>query len=268
MSDRKKNYVTVRQIDGRTGIQTPHERELESIGKNKLSIFTASPPATIKTLIETYLSGKIENIGFGEQYTVSFEYFPGVNIHVLYFNYEAEEDEPLGGAELKFLFSGEKVMWVPSEDLNSFIDIALEYLENLVSSEVELHELSKDKTSLLKNAINQRTEPFLILELAHLNDLTTFIGGQLERNDNGWALTKHFFPEVEITLTYNYNTKTLDIQYSGTNIRNINHYARDLLSIFLINHCLRFISITYPTRQIPRIGKQVFSYSYLKSHPQ
>ncbi|MDD1777977.1 MAG: hypothetical protein LUQ65_07380 [Candidatus Helarchaeota archaeon] len=268
MSNRKKNYVTARQIDGRSGIQTPHERELESIGKNKLKIFTAMPPETIKTFIETRLNGKIENIEFGEQYTVSFEYFPAVNIHILYFNYEAEESEPMGGPELKFLFSGERVMWVPSEDLNSFIDVALEYLEDLTDSKTEPYNIAKDKTSLLKNAITQRTEPFLTLEPAHLNDLATFIGGQVEQTSTGWALSKPFFPGIEIHLLYNYNTRNLDIQYSGVHVQNINHYARDLLSIFLINHCLRFISITYPTIQMPRIIKQVFSYSYLKSHSQ
>jgi hypothetical protein len=266
MSNRKKNYVTARQIDGRSGIQTPHERELESIGKNKLKLFIKTPPETIKAFIETQLNGKIENIGFGEQYTVSFEYFPSVNIHILYFNYEAEEGEPIGGAELKFLFSGEKVMWVPSEDLNSFIDVALEYLEDLTDSKTEPYNLSKDKTSLLEMAIAQRTDPFLNLEPAHLNELATFIGGQLEQNSTGWGLSKTFFPGIEILLTYNYNTRNLDIQYGGANVQNINHYARNLLSIFLINHCLRFISITYPTIQMPRIMKQVFSYSYLKSH--
>lgn len=266
MSNRKKNYVTARQIDGRSGIQSPHERELESIGKNKLSIFTAARPETIKTYIETQLNGKIENIGFGEQYTVSFEYFPGVKIHILYFNYEAEDSEPIGRVELKFLFSGEKVMWVPSEDLNSFIDIALEYLEDLNSSKMEPYNIAKNKTSLLKNAIEQRTEPFLNLAPTHLNDLASFIGGQVEQNSAGWQVSKTFFPGIEILLTYNYNTRILDVQYEGANLQNINHYARDLLSIFLINHCLRFVSITYPTIEMPRIMKQVFSYSYLKSH--
>lgn len=268
MSNHKKDYVTARQIDGRTGIQTPHERELESIGQNKLTIFTSSPSETIKDLIKIYLGGKIENIGFGEQFTISFEYFPGVNIHVLYFNYGAEEGEPFQGAELKFLFSGEKVMWVPSEDLNNFIDIALEYLENLINSEIELHTLSKNKTSLLKNAISQRTEPFLNLKPIHLKDLAIFIGGQIQENSHGWALSKTFFPGIEISLTYNYSDKTMDIQYGGVNIQNINHYARDLLSIFLINHCLRFIAITYPKGQMLQIMKQVFSYSYLKTHFQ
>jgi len=101
-----------------------------------------------------------------------------------------------------------------------------------------------------------------------LNALAKFIGGDLEQNSTGGALSKAFFPGIEIILTYNYENRILDIQYGGANLRNINHYARDQLSIFLINHCLRFISITYPAIQMPQIMKQVFSYSYLKSHSQ
>lgn len=266
MNNQKKNYVTTRQIDGRTGIQSPHERELESIGKNRLEIFLNNSPETVKNVIEGNLNGVIENIEFGEQYTVSFEYFPAVKIHILYFNYPEEENEPISGAELKFLFSGETVMMVPSEDLNSFIDITLEYLDYLISAEEQIYNLSTEKTSLLKMAINQRTEPFRNLKPAHLHALATFVGGSLENDDTNWVLTKAFFPEIAIILAYNSDNRDLDIQFGGANIEKINPYARNQLGIFLMNHCLRFISITYPTLKMPQIIKQTFSYSYLKSH--
>ena len=268
MNTRKKSYVTARQIDGRSGIQSPHERELETIGKNKLDLFLNNPQETIKNIVETKLNGIIEDIRFNEQYTISFEYFPSVKIHILYFNYGEEEGEPTSGAELKFLFSGEKVMWVPSEDLNSFIDIALEYLEYLIISDEQIYNLSTEKTSLLKMAINQRTEPFLNLKPVHLNALAKFIGGSLEQNDISWALSKTFFPGIEVILSYEYNSRNLDVQYSGTNIENINPYARNQLGIILINHCLRFVSVTYPAVKMPQIMKQIFSFSYLKSHSQ
>jgi len=264
----KKGYITARQIDGRSGIQSPHERELEAIGKNKLNLFLNHPTEIVKNVVETNLDGIIGNIGFNEQYTISFEYFPAVKIHILYFNYGEEESEPISGAELKFFFSGENIMMVPSEDLNSFIDIALEYLESLINAEEQIYSVSTEKTSLLKMAITQRIEPFQNLYFSHLNALAEFVGGNLSQNKTNWTLTRIFFPDIEVTLIYDFEAKNLDIHFNGAQIEKINPYARNQLGIFLINHCLRFISITYPTVKMPKIIGQIFSYSYLKSYIQ
>lgn len=261
----KGKYITAREIDGRQGIKTPHEHELEAIGKAKLNIFLENKYRRIKIIVENNLQGVVENINFNETYTLSFEFFPEVKAHILFFNYEDEEDEALGGSELKFLFSGERVQWVPSEDLISLLDAHLDYLEMLLSEEQENHPIPHEKTELLKTSIQQRTEPFTYLKIDHLSDLATFVGGRIQQNTSSWQLSKTFLSGIDVIASYNIKTKSLDVFYEGESKTKINNYLRDQLGIFLLNHCLRFLAITFPEVKKLKIVKQTFSYSYLKS---
>ena len=108
-------------------------------------------------------------------------------------------------------------------------------------------------------------EPFIHLRAEDLKNLASFVGGQLTHNKRSWELSKTFFEGFTIIINYSKEPNKLDIKYTGENITKINNYARDQLGIFIINHCLRFISVTYPDKKMPKVVGQMFSYSYLKS---
>jgi hypothetical protein len=207
----------------------------------------------------------MENLGFDEDYTLTFTFFPEVKVHILYTNFEEEEDEPFTGAELKFLFSGERVRWIPTEDLIGLIEATLGLFEILIRDSTERHELSSEKTGLLIKAIEQRRTPFVHLKSENLEEMASFIGGKLTESDSTWQISKSFFRGFDITLKYALQTKELDLNYTGAKVTKINNYARDQLGIFVINHCLRYISVTYPEIRMPKIVGQMFSYSYLRA---
>ena len=262
----KKKYITAQQIDGHKAINTPHARELKEMGKNKVNIFLNGNYEQINGIIKNRLKGKIENINFGEDYTITLKFFPEVNIHILYYNYEDEEDEAFNRAELRFLFSGDKISWIPTEDTVSFIELSLNYLEDLLKSEKKIYDIPNKKSDLLEMALKQRTIPFKHLESVHLGSLAEFVGGNVENNDNIWILTKSFFQGMDIKLIYDKNNEILDLKFQGRNIKNINLYARNQLGIFFMNHCLRFLSISYPKIEFPKIVKKTFSYPYIKKN--
>jgi hypothetical protein len=266
MSGKKKTYVTAQEVDGVKGIKSPHARELEELGKANVDLFVSHKKRQIKILVENQLKGQIEDLGFDEDYTVTFEFFPEVRVHVLFYNYEEEEDEAFGGSEIKFLYSGDRVTWVPTEDSIGLIEATLHFLENLLRITPEVHGLSGKKTDLLEMAIEQRREPFDYLNLTHLDELAGFVGGSVEQKGDSWELTKTYFEGVTVGLIYNPHEKSLELTYEGENLIGIDNYARDQLGIFLMNHCLRFIRVTYPAIEMPQIVKQAFSFSYIKTH--
>ena len=101
MAKTPKKYMTVGQIDA-TGIKGPHEKELEDISKSKNHLFINLDKDKLKRLVEDEIGGIIENIGFSEDWTISVEMFPEVNIHMAYTYYG---DEFGDGIEAGFKFS-------------------------------------------------------------------------------------------------------------------------------------------------------------------
>ncbi|NHI93635.1 MAG: hypothetical protein EAX96_14200 [Candidatus Lokiarchaeota archaeon] len=264
MTIKKKKYFTVREIDGRMGIQSPHEGELKTIEKGFINFFMKYPKKSIKDIVEKKLNGNFEALGFDEDYAITLEYFPGVNIHVLYNNYEDDEDEAFSGAELRFLFSGERVTWVPSEDLLSLLESTFDYLEEQVEGINTIYKLPNSKSDLLVMSIEQRKVPFKHLKIEDLNSLASFVGGIGGLLHDKWTLSKNFFPGIEVTLIYDIKKEEIDFSYHGQNLDHINNYAKDQFAIFLMNHCLRFISSTYNIKE-PGIIKKIFSFNYQKS---
>ena len=83
MSNEKKKFMTIGQIDA-TGVRGPHEKELEDISRNKYAMFVDIDEEKLKNIVEVDLGAKIENIGFNEDWTITIEMFPEVNIHMSY----------------------------------------------------------------------------------------------------------------------------------------------------------------------------------------
>ncbi|MFX0141853.1 MAG: hypothetical protein ACFFDN_49910, partial [Candidatus Hodarchaeota archaeon] len=125
MADNKPKYWTVGQIDA-TGVKGPHEKELEDISYKKCQIFIKVDMNELKRIIEEKLGGKIENIGFSEDWAITIEMFPDVNIHMAY-SYFGDEFGNGIEAEFKFYFSGEYVTWIPGEDSATYIDIVMDF---------------------------------------------------------------------------------------------------------------------------------------------
>ena len=264
MSEVKKKYITIREIDGRLGIQSPHEGELKTIADGHIDFFTKTSLDQIKGPVESRLSGKIEDIGFDEDYSITLEFFPGVKVHILYNNYDDEEDDAFSGSELKFLFSGDKVKWVPSEDLLTLLESSFDYLVAIVESKDDGHVLSAEKSDLLKMSIKQRKEPFKHVKDEDLDELARFVDGIAGKTSNEWTLSKNYFQGIECMLVYDKSTNNIDFKYAGKNLEKINNYAKDQMAIFLMNHCIRFISSKHGVKE-PAIVKKMFSFNYQKS---
>ncbi|NMC07818.1 MAG: hypothetical protein GYA24_21570 [Candidatus Lokiarchaeota archaeon] len=256
----KKQLKTVQQIDG-TGIQTPHKGELNTIGDFVKELMPRIPDGDIRRVVEQEMGGSIDEIDFGETLTMSFEYFPGVRIHVVYFEPDdGEGDDMAADADVKFFFSGDNVTMVSSEDLASFADLTMDYLQDLVlGNHSPVPEAPSD---LLQRAILQRIEPFSFLKRQDLPALAAFLGGKLSATNLEWQITKSYFPGITITLRH--DGKQLSFDFSGANVDRINSHAKDELAIFMINHCLRFIGTTYTALQMPAIVNQAFSFSHLR----
>lgn len=102
----KRKFWTVGQIDA-TSVRGPHEKELEDISKMKYSLFVNLDKKVLEDIVDKELGGKIENIGFSEDWTITIEMFPEVNIHMAY-SYFGDEFGDIE-AEFKFYFSGKRV---------------------------------------------------------------------------------------------------------------------------------------------------------------
>ena len=123
MDQDKKKFMSIGQIDA-TGVRGPHEKELEDIGKVKVPLFINLDTHRLEEIVRNELGGKLENIGFNEDWTITKEMFPEANIHMAYSYYGDEFGDDLE-AEFKFYFSGERISWIPGEDSATFIDILI-----------------------------------------------------------------------------------------------------------------------------------------------
>jgi uncharacterized protein YciU (UPF0263 family) len=258
----KGNFWTVGQIDA-TGVRGPHEKELEDISKAKYSLFVNVDMDMLKDVVYNDLGGIIENIGFSEDWTITIEMFPEVNIHMAY-SYFGDEFGDGIEAEFKFFFSGQRVIWVPGEDSATFIDIVMDLIERKIKG-TETFEKNYDmKTDLMKNVLKQRSKPFTLLKEDDRENLATFLGAKVWKTDTGWRVKKEFFPKINIEIIWD-EQDGLDIKFSGENLsKNIDSYHIEFVGIFFLNHILRFITINNIDKDLPDICYIMFSRYYTK----
>ncbi|MFX0009538.1 MAG: hypothetical protein ACFE9R_04430 [Candidatus Hermodarchaeota archaeon] len=261
MSHQQQKYWTVGEIDA-TGVRGPHEVELRNISRAKYPLFINIDKDYLKNIVENELGGKIWNLGFNEDWTITLEMFPEVNIHLIYTFFGKEFGDEIE-AEFKFLFSGERAYWIPGEDTATYIDLIMDFLERKIKNREPFEKDFANKTDLMRKVLLQRSEPFKLLEDTHKDDLAEFLGAKVWRTMNGWKIKKEAFPEIFIEL--NWDGEKLDISYSGQNLhKNISSYHVELIGIFLINHILRFITLTYHEKEIPDICFIMFSRMFTK----
>ena len=254
-------YLTIGQIDA-TGIKGPHEKELEDIVRNKITIFKNLDINKLSGFVNKNLGGKIKNIGLDEDWTITLRLFPEVNINILYFYYGNEFDDI--NAELKVLFSGERAYWIPGEDLATYIEIIMYFLERNIKNKGTVDQEYNEKSDLLLKAFEQRKSLFKFLEKENIIELKSFLGADIKKSNTEWKFKKEIFLEIFIKIIFSINEDKLDISYSGKNLKKIEKYHIELIVIFIINHILRFVTINNQGKELPNICYMMFSRLFTK----
>ncbi|MHA2123370.1 MAG: hypothetical protein ACW990_19400, partial [Promethearchaeota archaeon] len=129
----------------------------------KFALFVNIDLERLKKIIQEEIGGIIENIGLNEDWTITIEMFPEVNIHMAY-SYFGDEFEDGIEAEFKFFFSGERSMWVPGEDSATYIDIVMDLIERKIKGEEPFEKNYNSKSDLMQKVLLQREEPFKFLQ--------------------------------------------------------------------------------------------------------
>ncbi len=261
MSDGKRKFWTVGQIDA-TGVRGPHEKELDDISKAKYPIFINLSPDKRKKIVEEFLGGKVENIGLSEDWAISMEMFPEVNIHMAY-SYFGDEFGDGIEAEFKFYFSGKRCTWVPGEDSATFIDIVMDFIEREVKNKEPFEKNFNKKTELMEKVLEQRKDPFKHLKEEDKDDLAKFIGARVWKTTEGWRIKREMLPKMFAEITWT-EQAGLDIAFSGDNIDKLGSYHAEFVGIFTINHILRYITIKNEEKDLPDICRIMFSRMFTK----
>lgn len=263
MVDQQRKLMTVGEIDA-TGVKGPHEKELEDISDSKCHLFINLESDLLKKIIEDDIGGRIENIGLSEDWAISIEMFPEVNIHMAY-SYFGDEFGDGKEAEFKFYFSGEQASLVPGEDSATFIDIVMDIIERKIKDQDPFEKNYNSKTELMLRVLEQRSEPFTFLTVQDKNKLENFLGAVVLIKENLWNIKKEIFPKIFIEIIWD-TEKGLDIKFSGDKLAsNIDSYHIEFVGIFMLNHILRFITLNNPNKNLPEICYIMFSRHYTKS---
>ena len=261
MVDAKKGFMIISQIDV-TGVRGPHEKELKDISDTKIKLFQNLDRNIMKKIAIDDIGGILENIGFNEDWTITIKFFPEANIHISYFYYGTEFGDDLE-AEMKFLFSGDRISWIPGEDSATYIDIVMEFIERMIKHKESYEKSYDSKTELMQKILLKRNKPFELLKQKDKDRLSEFLGAKVWKTTNGWRIKKEIFPEIFVELIFS-GQSTLDISYSGKNLEKISSYHIELIGIFLINHVLRYITINNEDQELPNICYEVFSRFFTK----
>ncbi|MFO8020073.1 MAG: hypothetical protein R6U96_15720 [Promethearchaeia archaeon] len=252
-----QKYYTVGQIDA-TGKTGPHGKELEDFSKAKWSLFKDIDMEMLEQIVQEDIGAELENLeDFSEDWTITIEMFPEVNIHILYTYFGNEFGDMIEG-ELKFLYSGDHVRMVPGEDTVTYIDVVLEFLKRSIEDQEPFEKDYDTKTELMEKVLVQRKDPFRLLKEGDKELLEQFLGAKVEKASNGWMIQKEVFPGIFVEIKYQ-NKRGLDISYSGENLEKIGSYHIELVAIFTINHILRYITLNNQDKELPDICYMMFS---------
>ncbi len=261
MVNNMKKFWTISEIDA-TGVRGPHEIELKNMSNAKYHHFINIDREKLLKIVKEDLGGKIENLGLNENWTITFEMFPQVTIHIIY-NYFGDEFGDIE-AEFKFLFSGEHANMVPGEDTATFIDIIIDFLERRIKEEEPFEKNYEKKSELMEKVLIQRAKPFSLLVEKDLKKLSEFTGAKVTKDKNIWRIKREFFPKIFTEITWG-DQNGLDISFFGDNLsKNIGSYHVELVGIFTINHILRFITLQNEEKDLPDICYMMFSRHYTK----
>jgi len=263
MPQENRKFMTIGQIDA-TGVRGPHEKELEDISRAKFALFIDIDLEKLGTIVNNELGGRIEKLGFSEDWSITIEMYPEVNIHMAYSYFGNEFGDDIEG-EFKFYFSGKHANWVPGEDSATYIDVVLDFLERKLKTEVPFEKNYKSKSELMEKVLLQRNVPFKYLREDDLEPLKNFLGAEISKIDNQWRIKKEIFPKIFTEVIWK-KEDGLDIKFYGENLgANLDSYHAEFIGIFLINHILRFITVNNLDKDLPDICYIMFSRYYTKN---
>jgi hypothetical protein len=109
MALKDKKLVSLQEIEGAV---SPHKRQIDMALKARK---VALDYVTDVSKLAEFIGGRVESLGIGENWAISKEIFPGVNIFFV-FNRGDDEFE----SSLKVLFSGDRLKIMSGEDLAVF----------------------------------------------------------------------------------------------------------------------------------------------------
>lgn len=246
------NLYTISEIEKVKSVSSPHEEELKHFGENWKSKFRELGEEKIEKVTEL-VRGRKEFLDLDEEWTLTKEFYPGVNVHLSY-HYHGDEFSEFGEEDsVKFLFSGNRVKKVTGEDLAGMIEVMLNFLKRFLEDK----NLRKDEAWRMKKKYTEsRKKPFEYLaETRGVEELSEFMGGRLEKKKSEHILRKEIFKGVEAEIGINEN---FSIDFSGKNLNKLSAHDLDSLSVFLLNHMIRFIAMKYEGRDLPSICQKVF----------
>jgi hypothetical protein len=109
MALKDKKLVSLQEIEGAV---SPHKKQIEmALKARKAALDYVNDVAKLAE----FIGGRVESLDIGEDWAISKEIFPGVNIFFV-FNRADEEFE----SRLKVLFSGDRLKIMSGEDLAVF----------------------------------------------------------------------------------------------------------------------------------------------------
>jgi hypothetical protein len=260
--EEKRKLWTISQIDA-TGVIGPHEKELKDISDAKYPLFKKLDKDKLKAVVVDDIGGKMDNIGLGEDWVITFEMFPQVHLHISYTFFGDEFGDEME-AELKYYFSGERVHLVPGEDTVTFVDILMEFIERMVKNEEPFDKRYNIHSKMMEKVLKQRSEPFRFLKGEDKDKLSTFLGAEIQKTPDGWLIIREVFPNIFTEITW--DTKTgLDIAFSGDDLgKKISSAHLELIGSLIINHILRYITLSNLQKKLPAICFMMFSRYFTK----
>ena len=110
MALKDKKLISLREIEGAV---SPHKKQIDMALKARKE---ALEHITDTSKLADFIGGKVESLGIGEDWAISKEIFPGVQV---FFVFNHADDE--FSSNLKVLFSGDRIKLMSGEDLAVFV---------------------------------------------------------------------------------------------------------------------------------------------------
>ena len=110
MGLKDKKLISLQEIEGAV---SPHKKQIDMAVRARKE---ALEYITDASKLAEFIGGKVESLGMGEDWAISKEIFPGVQV---FFVFNHADDEFSGN--LKVLFSGDRIKLMSGEDLAVFV---------------------------------------------------------------------------------------------------------------------------------------------------
>ena len=110
MGLKDKKLIGLQEIEGAV---SPHQKQIDMALKTRKEALEYV--ADVSKLAD-FIGGKVESLGMGEDWAISKEIFPGVQVFFIFSR--ADEDLP---NSFRVLFSGDRIKLMKGEDLAGFV---------------------------------------------------------------------------------------------------------------------------------------------------